>query len=260
MTSPNVRLAQRRGLIALMGRETRRVVSLWTQTILPPFVNGVLLLAIFGGALGSRIEAIETIPYLTFILPGLLVMTVAVPSFSNASTSLFQAKSEGYIDDLLTSPLRGWHLALAYLGGSLVRGYAAAAALAVSALPFAEARQNAAAAVVALALTGLLFGSLGIITGVWADTFDQHSFIASIVVTPLALVAGVFYAAGSLPEPWATLTRFDPLFYLVDATRAGLTGFHEAAVWLSLAITAAAALGAFTLASVLLGRGWRVKA
>src|SRR5207237_786129 len=84
---------------------------------------------------------------------------------------------------------------------------------------------------------GLIFSALGVITGVWADTFDQHAFVASIVITPLALLGGVFYGARSLGSPWSTLTRLDPLYYLVDATRAGLTGFHESSVCLSSSVT-----------------------
>ncbi|MGH3102526.1 MAG: ABC transporter permease [Gaiellaceae bacterium] len=259
MSAVDLHVAQRRGVLALAGREARRVVSLWTQTILPPALTAVLFLAVFGGALGQRIEAIEGVPYLTFILPGLLVMTVASSAFANASTSLFQAKNEGYIDDLLSSPLRGWQIVLGYLPGSLVRSFAAAGVTAAVAAPFADAGYQPALAVAALFLTALVFSTLGVITGIWADTFDQHSFVANIVITPLALVGGVFYSARTLDEPWSTLTRIDPLYYLVDATRAGLTGFHESEVWISLVVAVATAVAAFTAAALLLARGWRLK-
>jgi ABC-2 type transport system permease protein len=252
-------VAQRRGTTALAGREVRRVVSLWTQTIVPPVLTAVLFLAIFGGALGERIRQVEGIAYVDFILPGLLVMTVASQTFANNSTSLFQAKSEGYIEDVLTSPLRSWQLALAYMAGGLVRGFAAALAVLALALPFAGGLERPAVVLVSLALTGLVFSAVGVITGIWAETFDQHSFIANIVITPLALAGAVFYSARTLPEPWETLTRFDPIYYLVDATRAGSTGFHESPLWLSLVVTALVALIAFAAASALLARGWRLK-
>jgi len=252
-------VAQRRGTSALAGREIRRVVSLWTQTILPPVLTAILFLAIFGGALGERIREIEGIAYVDFILPGLLVMTVASQTFANNSTSLFQAKSEGYIEDVLTSPLRAWQIVLAYMAGGLVRGFAAALAVLALALPFAGGLERPAVALVSLALTGLVFSAVGVITGIWAETFDQHSFIANIVITPLALAGAVFYSARTLPEPWGTLTRFDPIYYLVDATRAGSTGFHESPLWLSLVVTALVALIAFAAASALLARGWRLK-
>ncbi len=259
MTVAELRRAQRRGTLALAGREVRRVLTLWTQTILPPVLTAALFLAVFGGALGSRIREIEGIDYLAFILPGLLVMTVASQTVANASTSIFQGKSEGYIDDVLMSPLAPWQIACSYVAGALVRGFAAALGVALVAAPFAGGVEHPLVAVVALALAGLVFAALGTIIGVWADTFDQHSFVTSIVITPLALVGGVFYSARTLGEPWETLTRLDPIYYLVDATRYGFTGFHESEVWISLLVAAVGAVAVLTLAVALLARGWRLK-
>ena len=259
MSTLELRIRQRRGTLALAGRETRRVLSLWTQTILPAILTAVLFLAVFGGALAHRIHRIEGVPYLSFILPGLLVMTVAGESFANCSTSLFQAKNEGYIEDVLTSPLSPWQLALSYMSGGLVRGLTAALAVALLALPFAHEGSRPAIALAAIIITGLVFSSLGVITGIWADTFDQHAFLANIVITPLALIGGVFYSAHTLHQPWSTLTRIDPLYYLVDSTRTGLTGFHETSTAIALAIAAAVAIASFALAVALLARGWRLK-
>src|SRR3989442_2674322 len=138
MSTTELRIRQRRGTSALAGRETRRVLVLWTQTILPPTLTAILFLAVFGGALGKRIHHVEGLPYLSFILPALLVTTVAGQTFANCSTSLFQAKNEGYIEDILSSPLRPWQLALSYLSGGLLLGLLAALGVAVLALPFAR--------------------------------------------------------------------------------------------------------------------------
>ncbi len=165
MSTAELRVLQRRGTLALAGRETRRVLSLWTQTILPPIVTAVLFLAVFGGALASRIHRVEGLPYLTFILPGLLVMTVAAQSFSNTSTSLFQAKNEGYIEDVLNSPLRARQLALAYMSGGLLRGFAAAGAVALLAAPFAREGAQPAITAAALLLTGVIFSTLATCVG-----------------------------------------------------------------------------------------------
>ena len=259
MSTAELRIRQRRGALALTGRETRRVLSLWTQTILPPVLTAVLFLAVFGGALGGRIRHIEGLPYVSFILAGLLVMTVAGQAFANCATSLFQAKNEGYIEDVLSSPLRPRQIAASYLSGGLLRGLLAAVIVAALGAPFAHEAAHPALAALALLLTGLVFGSLGVITGIWAETFDQQAFIANIVITPLALLGGVFYSAHTLGEPWATLTRLDPLYYLVDATRAGLTGVHESPVWIALGVAAAAAVICLSMTVALLARGWRVK-
>jgi ABC-2 type transport system permease protein len=100
---------------------------------------------------------------------------------------------------------------------------------------------------------------LGVITGIWADTFDQHAFVASVIITPLALVGGVFYDVERLAEPWQTLTRFDPLYYLVDVTRNGYTGVRESTPFAALIIAALLAVALFALAAALLERGWRLK-
>ena len=259
MIAAELRVVGRRGTIALASRELRRVLSLWTQTLLPATLTGVLYLAVFGGALGSRLRSLEEVSYLAFILPGVVLMTVAVQSYGNASTSLFQAKSEGYIDDVLMSPLRAWQIALASLVGGLARGWFAALVITVVALPFGARFADPGVAVLTLAITGFLFASIGVVVGISAESFDQQAFISALVIQPLALIGGVFYSARSLPEPWSTLTRIDPLYYLVDAARAGFTGFHESSLVLSLLVASFAAVAVFALAVVLVARGWRLK-
>ncbi|HYX86862.1 MAG TPA: ABC transporter permease [Gaiellales bacterium] len=263
MSTPAVRTAELRtiryrGAWALAAREMRRVLGLWTQTILPSIVTAVLFLAVFGGALGGALHNVAGVPYVRFILPGLLVMTVVVQAFANSSTSLFQAKNEGYIEDLLTSPLRPSDIALAYPTGGLVRGWLAALAITLVAAPFAGPPRHPAVLAAALVLSGVVFSTLGLITGIWADTFDQHAFIANLVITPLAL-GGVFYPADRLSEPWSTLTRLDPLYYLVDAARYGAAGIHESDVALSLFVAALLAGLTFVAARAVLASGWRLR-
>lgn len=258
-TSAEMRVIARRGTLALAGREVRRVLTLWTQTVLPAVATAVLFLAVFGGALGERLRQVEEVDYLSFILPGLLVMTVAGQAFANASTSLFQAKNEGYIDDVLTSPLRHAEVAISYMVGGLVRGWLAAAGVAALSAPFADGFRRPGLALLVLILTGLIFSALGVITGLFADTFDQHAFVANLVIAPLALVGGVFYSADRLDEPWSTLTRIDPLYYLVDAARAGVTGLHEVSVPASLLVAGVVVVALVTVAIALLASGWRLK-
>ncbi len=256
-TALGVRL--RRATWALAAREMRRVLGLWTQTLLPPVLTGLIFLAIFGGALGDRLHTVAGVSYVRFVLPGLLVMTVAAQAFANNSTSLFQAKNEGYIEDVLTSPLRPRQIVIAYMAGGLLRGWLSALALALIASPFAGAPDDPLLLAAALILCGLVFGALGVITGVWADTFDQHAFIANLIITPLALLGGVFYAAERLQQPWQSITRIDPLYYLVDATRQGFTGIHETAPTAALLVALVIAAALYAIAVALIQRGWRLK-
>ena len=254
-----LRAASRRGTLALAGREVRRVSRLWTQTILPPVVGAVLFMVVFGGALGGKLRDVADIPYLWFILPGLLVMTVAGQAFANASTSLYQARNEGYIDDVLTSPLRPAEVVWSYMSGGLYRGWISAVLVAACGLPFVPGVENWLLAIVVLVLTGVIFSALGVMTGIWADSFDQQAFIAALVISPLALLGGVFYSVDTLSEPWRTLTLLDPISYLVDAERGGVTGMHESAVWLSVVVAAVVA-GVLTLLAIrMFHRGTRLR-
>ena len=254
-----LRAASRRGTLALSGREVRRVSKLWTQTILPPVVGAVLFMVVFGGALGGKLRDVADIPYLWFILPGLLVMTVAGQAFANASTSLYQARNEGYIDDVLTSPLRPAEVVWSYMSGGLYRGWISAGLVAACGLPFVPGVENWLLAIVVLILTGVIFSALGVMTGIWADSFDQQAFVAALIISPLALLGGVFYSVDMLSEPWRTLTLLDPIYYLVDAERGGVTGTHESAVWLSVAVAAVVA-GVLTLLAIrMFHRGTRLR-
>jgi ABC-2 type transport system permease protein len=145
------------------------------------------------------------------------------------------------------------------MSGGLLRAFAATLVVALVSLPFAHEGYTSNNGGRCAHPTGLIFSSLGVITGIWADTFDQHAFIANIVITPLALVGGVFYSARTLHEPWSTLTRIDPLYYLVDATQSGLTGFHEASTAIALSVAGAVAITAHAAAVALVARGWRLK-
>ncbi len=254
-----LRAASRRGTVALAGREVRRVSRLWTQTILPPVVGAVLFMVVFGGALGGKLRDVADIPYLWFILPGLLVMTVAGQAFANASTSLYQARNEGYIDDVLTSPLRPAEVVWSYMSGGLYRGWISAVLVAACGLPFVPGVENWLLAIVVLVLTGVIFSALGVMTGIWADSFDQQAFVAALIISPLALLGGVFYSVDTLSEPWRTLTLLDPIYYLVDAERGGVTGMHESAVWLSVVVAAVVA-GVLTLLAIrMFHRGTRLR-
>lgn len=247
------------GTIALAEREVRRVAALWTQTLLPAVITALLYLAIFAGALGGRLRGMDGTDPHAFVLPGLLVLTVAGQAFSNTSTSLFQAKNEGYVEDVLTSPLAPVSVAVGYAAGGVARGLASALLVVVAGAPFAGVPDRPVLLAAALVVTSIAFAGLGVVTGIWADTFDQHAFVANIVVTPLALVAGVFYSPRALGEPWQSLTLLDPLTYLVDAARAGWVGTAEHAPAPSLALASGAALATIAAATELIRRGWRLK-
>ena len=250
-----------RGLLWLSGREVLRVTKLWTQTIAAPVISSFLFIVVFGLSLGGRISAIDGIEYETFIVPGLITMAMVQAAYSNNSSSVFQARFDRYLHDVLAAPMRNWEVNLGLSVGGAVRALLIAIVLAALAIPVADVpveHPPVLAAAVALAL--VLFCSLGVIVGIYAETFDHHTFVNNIVILPLTFLGGVFYSVDRLPSPWQEVSHANPIFYLVNAMRYGFLGHADVSVALSLGVTAALAGAAVAWSSYLFGTGKRLKA
>src|SRR5215211_1192398 len=207
----------------LLSREVLRFTKVWTQTLLSPLLTSVLYIVVFGYGLGSRIREVEGVPYLRFILPGLVLMSLITASYGNTSTSLFDAKRERYIDDVLISPMTPLQMALAYVLGGVGRGLVVGGGTFALAVPLAglPAEHPLLLLVTALA-TSVIFASLGVVAGVLATRIDHIFFLTNIVIQPLAFLGGVFYSVETLPDPLRVVTYFNPVFYAIDAFRAAL--------------------------------------
>ncbi len=249
-----------RSLRALALRECRRVTRLWTQTILAPVVSSALFILVFGLSLGSRIESIEGFPYDQFIVPGLIAMAMAQAAFSNNSSTLLQARNDRYINDVLASPMHPWQMNLGYAIGGIFRSLAIGIALIALAVPLTGVPvEQPLILLVAVLLLIALFGSLGIVVGIYAQTFDHHSFINNILILPLTFLGGVFYSIDILPSPWEELSHANPLFYMVDSVRYGFLGTSDVSVWLSLGVTAVIAAGMVAWSQWLFSSGHKLK-
>ena len=217
-----------RGLLSLSLRECHRVSKLWTQTMLAPVVSSILFILVFGLSLGSRIKEVSGFEYEVFIVPGLIAMAMAQAAYSNNSSSIFQARSDRYIDDVLAAPMHPWQMNLGLDDRRRLPG-AADRRGAHRARDPAHRRAGGAAARArsrAIVLLVALFGALGIVVGIYAETFDHHTFVNNIVILPLTFVGGVFYSVEILPSPWEEISHLNPIFYLVNAVRYGFLG-HE---------------------------------
>ena len=249
-----------RSLRALALRECRRVTRLWTQTILAPVVSSALFILVFGLSLGSRIESIEGFPYDQFIVPGLIAMAMAQAAFSNNSSTLLQARNDRYINDVLASPMHPWQMNLGYAIGGIFRSLAIGLALIALAVPLTGVPvEQPLVLIVSVSLLIALFGALGIVVGIFAQTFDHHSFINNILILPLTFLGGVFYSIDILPSPWEELSHLNPLFYMVDSVRYGFLGTSDVSVWLSLGITAVIAIGMVAWSQWLFSSGRKLK-
>ncbi len=206
------------GLRWLAAREVLRVTKLWTQTIVAPVVSSFLFIVVFGLSLGGRIKQIDGVDYDAFIVPGLLTMAMVQAAYSNNASSVFQARFDRYLNDVLAAPMRNWEVNLGLSLGGAVRALLIAAALAALALPVTGAPVHEPLVLaLAVAIALVLFCSLGVIVGIYAETFDHHTFVNNIIILPLTFLGGVFYSVDRLPSPWQEISHANPIFYLVEA-------------------------------------------
>src|SRR3954463_6638035 len=235
-------LAARRGLISLSGREIARVLKLWTQTIVAPVLSSALFILVFGLSLGGRIKQIDGVPYDQFIVPGLIAMGMAQAAYANNSASVFQARFDRYLNDVLAAPMRGWEVNLGLNLGGAVRALLIGIGLLAIAAPVTGVPvQHPLVLVLALLLLLVLFCTFGVIVGVYAESWDHTAFVTNLVILPLSFLGGVFYSVARLPSPWAEISRANPLHYMIDAVRYGFLGARDTPIWLSLGVTAAIA-------------------
>jgi ABC-2 type transport system permease protein len=250
-----------RGLVWLFKRETLRVSKLWTQTVLAPIISSGLFIVVFGFSLSGRIRSVEGFPYREFIVPGLITMAMVQAAYSNNSSSVFQARSDRYINDVLSAPMRAWQMNLGYNVGGIVRATAIGLGLGAIAVPLTGTPLREPLVLVpAVALGLVLFAALGTVVGIYAETFDHHTFVNNVVILPLVFVGGVFYSIDRLPAPWHELSHFNPLFYLVSAVRYGFLGRADVSVALSLGVTAALAIPVYLWSQWLFTSGRKLKA
>jgi ABC-2 type transport system permease protein len=249
-----------RGLVALSTREIVRVLKIWTMTIAAPIISSFLFILVFGLSLGGRIKHIDGIDYDVFIVPGLIAMAMIQATYANNSASVFQARFDRYLNDVLAAPMRPWEVNLALSIGGVVRalligGGLLACSLAVVDVPVRHPLELAVAVTLAL----VLFSSFGVIVGIYAHSWDHTAFVTNIVILPLTFLGGVFYSVDTLPSPWHEISHANPIFYLLNAVRYGFLGTSDVSVALSLAVTGALAAAMVAWSSWLFQTGHRLK-
>lgn len=250
-----------RGLIALTGREVARVTKLWQQTIAAPVVASFLFILVFGLSLGDRIDNIGGIAYDVFIVPGLVTTAMVQAAYTNNSSSVFQARFDRYINDVLASPMKSWEVNLGLSLGGAVRALIIAIVLVLMALPIVDVPvHEPLVLLVAVVLSLVIFSSLGVIVGVYAQSWDHASFVQNIVIVPLSFLGGTFYSVETLPSPWLEVSHVNPLFYVIDAIRYGFLGVSDVSIWLSFGVMAALAAVMVGWSSWLFATGRKLKA
>ena len=253
-------VARHRGLVALSARESHRVLKLWTQTVVAPILSSFLFILVFGLSLGSRIKQIDGVAYEVYIVPGLIAMAMIQATYANNSASVFQARFDRYLNDVLAAPMRPWEVNLALSIGGVVRALLIGAgllacAMAVVDVPVRHPFELALAVTLAL----VLFSSFGVIVGVYANSWDHTAFVTNIVILPLTFLGGVFYSVDRLPAPWHEISHANPIFYLLNAVRYGFLGTSDFSFVLALGVTGALAAVMVAWSSWLFRTGHRLK-
>jgi len=246
---------------ALLRREVGRFMKIKRQTVGAPLLETFLYISVFGAALGSRIDQLHGIDYVVFVVPGLIMMAWAINAYSNNAASILQQKFQGAIQDQLSSPASPAQLLLAFsLGGFLRGGLVAVLTFTAATLLIGVPVEHVLVVVPALFLVGFLFAQVGVLVGVRAQQFDDITFPQTFILQPLIFLGGVFYSASLLPEPFQTLTQFNPLYYMINLVRYGFLGYTEADIALSLGLLAAVAAALFAVNYRLFAAGYKLRA
>lgn len=248
------------GARTLFYKEVLRFWKVAFQTVGAPVLTAVLYLLIFGHVLEGRVEVFPGVGYMSFLIPGLVMMSVLQNAFANSSSSLIQSKITGNIVFLLLTPLSHWAWYVAYVGASMVRGLVVGLGVFAVTACFAPMRfEQPLWIVVFAALGAALMGSLGLIAGLWAEKFDQMAAFQNFIVMPLTFLAGVFYSVHGLPPFWLEVSHLNPFFYVVDGFRAGFFGVSDVSPWLSLAVVGAAFVAVAAVTLRLLASGYKLR-
>jgi ABC-2 type transport system permease protein len=248
------------GLRTLAGREIARFMVVWTQTLLAPLVTAALFLMIFNVAIGPRRGDVMGVPFLVFLAPGIMMMTVIQNAFANTSSSIVISKVQGNIVDTLMPPLSGIELVLGYLAGGVARGIAVALGISLGLGLFLGLwPAYPLVALVFIILGGALMSAVGVVAGVYANKFDQMAAITNFIVTPLAFLSGTFYSVDALPPVLKVISHVNPVFYLIDGVRFGMIGVSDSSPVLAFLVCSGTTLLVSAIAWAMLRSGYRLK-
>ncbi|PLX92823.1 MAG: ABC transporter [Desulfuromonas sp.] len=213
---------------ALLKKEIHRFCRVYTQTLITPVIIASLYLFVFGATLGNRISVIDGFSYAQFVIPGLILMGVINNTFSNSSSSLFMSRHLGHIVDLLVMPLSSLQIVTVYTLAAMVRGLVVGAVVCFISTFFAKLPWAFPGYALLMAvLSSFLFAQLGIIAGLFSDSFDGLAMYINFILLPLIFLGGVFYPISILPPFWRQVSHINPLFYILDGFRHSLLGFGD---------------------------------
>jgi ABC-2 type transport system permease protein len=248
-------------LWTLVKREMKRTWVVINQVVWPPIITTVLYVFVFGLALGSRIGNTQGVPYAAFLIPGLIMLQVIDAAYGEAGSSVFQGRFLNHIQEMLISPMSALEIVLGFVIAGIARCFLIAGLITGLGLVLVHiGPQNWPLYALVVGSVAVLFTSIGIIFGLWAEKFDHIAIFTTFVITPLVFVGGVFTSIRFLPPLVQKLSLFNPMFYMIDAFRYSFTGRSDVGLEHSLTIVIALALAAFGLALGMTAAGYKLRA
>ncbi len=248
------------GFRTLFYKELLRFWKVSFQTVAAPVITALLYLAVFGHAMRAHVQVYPGVEYASFLVPGLVMMSVLQNAFSNSSSSLIQSKITGNLIFMLLPPLSHWEIFFAYTLASIVRGLVVGFGVFIVTVWFVPISFAAPLYIVLFALLGAgILSVLGLIAGIVADKFDQLAAFQNFLIMPLTFLSGVFYSMHTLPPVWRAISHFNPFFYMIDGFRYGFFGMSDIAPSWSLAIVACFFVLLAAIALRLLATGYKLR-
>lgn len=226
-----------RGVYTLFSKEVMRFLKVTVQTILTPVITALLYLLIFSHVMEDYVQIYAGVSYAEFLVPGLIMMSVIQNAFANSSSSLIQSKMTKNLVFLLLAPISITGFYLAFVGAAIIRGLLVGAGICLVAIFFVSLPYYSLFWIAVFSILGsAILGALGVISGIWAEKFEQLAAFQNFIILPLSFLSGVFYSIDGLPEIWSELSRFNPFFYMIDGFRFGMLGVSDVSPWFSFVI------------------------
>lgn len=248
------------GLQTFVGKEIQRFLRVFNQTLLSPWISALLYIFIFGYIVGERIDLIQGVSYIQFVMPGIIMLNLISASFSQTSSSLYFQRFAKHIEEILVAPFSHIEIVIGYLVGGVVRGFIVGAGVYGIAILFGGAQiVNIWLFILYSLAVAIIFSLLGLIVGLWAESFEQLTVLSTFVITPLTFLGGVFNSVEMLPSWIQVAVRFNPFFYFVDGLRYSMTGISEADPIIGAALTISLIVGLTALTWHLFRIGWKIR-
>ena len=248
------------GLYTMLRREVQRTFRVVTQTLVAPVISAALYIFIFGSVIGTKIDDFAGVPYISFVFPGVLMLSIINASFASASSALYFMRFTRGIEEILITPFSYLEMLVGFVGSAVVRALIVAFLIFGVGVLFGAVRlENPIAFVLYVAAISAIFAMLGILVALWADGFEQLQALNTFVITPLTYLGGIFYSVTMLPPLAATITHFNPFFYFADGIRSSMIGYSEANSAVGILVIGGLVIGLGTLVTHLFRKGWRIR-